>query len=120
MTFSIIMGEKKAGRTLQLGDDNPLRTIDDKNAIPSHQGQTSQKNLLFLDITYGLNTSHRINIKSDQPDRNLQGYLIGHAALLAFLYSVLGFTKVITDKFKGTESIKIINRENIFKNPLQA
>ncbi len=50
MGFSFVMVIKHAGRTMQLADNNPLGSVDDKRAVICHQRNFAKIDLLLLDI----------------------------------------------------------------------
>ena len=50
MGFAAIMIEKHTGRTVQLGDDDALGTVDDKRTVLRHQGDFSHVDILLFDV----------------------------------------------------------------------
>ncbi len=105
---------------MQLIDNDPFRTIDNKHPVLGHQRQGTKKNFLLFDIANRLNPCFLINIKSNKAHGNLDRDIIGHAPFNAFFDGIFGLTKCITDKLQGTESVKIGKRKNILKDCLQA
>ena len=120
MGFAVIMGVKQARRTLQLVDYHPFRTVYHKDTVLGHQRQGTEKHFLLLDVPHRLYTGGFINIKGDQPNSDLNRYIMGHTPFNAFCNCILWFAKGIANKFEGTESVEIRDRKNVFKDGLQA
>ena len=74
---------------MQLRHDDPLGTIDDESSVLGHQRDISEIDFLFFDVPDALDSGLRVLVPDDQPDRHLERYGVGHAALLAFLDVVL-------------------------------
>ncbi len=70
-----------ARRTDELGDDDALRTVDDKSAAIGHQGKVSHEDILFLDLA---------GLLVEQAGAHTQGSRIGHIPGFALLNRVLG------------------------------
>ena len=113
------MGIEQTGRTLELGDNDPLGAVDHEYPIRSHQGQGAKEHLLFLDIPDRLDAGLLIHIKGDQPYHNFEWYLKCHAPLLAFLNGIFRFSKLISDKFQRTDAIEVIDRKNFLEYGLE-
>src|SRR3954447_8410051 len=84
MRLSTIMLKEHARRTMQLGHDDPLRTIYDERARVSHERNFTHVHFLFLDFLYGW--LGRFLVHYRQPNFCPQRGCIGKAALLAFFY----------------------------------
>ena len=68
-------------RTDELRDDHALRTVDDEGAVVGHQGEVPHEDLVLLDV---------VRFEVGHTDADLEGRLVGHVALLAFLDRVAG------------------------------
>ena len=112
MTFAIIVSIEKTWRTLQLRNNNPFCSVDDKNTVSGHQRKGPKKYFLFFDIPYRLNSCFRIHIKCDKPDNNFQRNLITHPSLLALFNSIFRLTKFIPYELKRTLAVKILYWKN--------
>ena len=68
-------------RTDQLRHHDALRAVDDEGPVVGHQREVPHEDLVLLDVV-GLEVGHA--------DADLEGRLVGHVALLAFLYRIAG------------------------------
>src|SRR5262249_21646430 len=75
--------EKYSGTTVQLADDNALRTVNDERAVLRHQRDFAEVDLLFLDVTNRLGAGIGILVENRETNDDLQRRCIGHASLLA-------------------------------------
>ena len=76
-----LMAVVHAGRTDDLGDNNPLRTVDDEGTAVGHHGEIAHEDLLLLDF---------VGLRVAQTDPHLDGLGVGSVPLLALLNGVLG------------------------------
>ena len=53
MGLALVVVEKHPRRTVHLGNDDPLRAIDDEGAVVGHQWHITHENVLFLDVADG-------------------------------------------------------------------
>src|ERR1035437_3857973 len=81
--------EKHARRAVQLADDHALGAVDDERAVIRHQRNLTEEHFLLFDVPDALLLRFGVLGIHRQPDRDLEGRRIGHAALLAFLHVVL-------------------------------
>jgi hypothetical protein len=81
--------EKHARRAVQLADNHALRAVDDERAVVRHQRNFTEEHFLLFDVPYALLLRFGILRIHGQPDGDLEGRRIGHAALLALLHVVL-------------------------------
>ena len=88
--FALIMIEEDARRAVHLANDDTLRAVDHKGALVGHERHVAHEDVLFLDITHRARTGFLVNIPDDEAQGHAQWCSIGYAALLAFLYIVLG------------------------------
>ena len=84
MGLAAIMVEEHPGRTMQLGDDDPLGAVDDEGAVVGHQRQFAHVDFLFPDFLDDLVVG--LLIVNLQPQNHAQRGRVGQAANLAFLY----------------------------------
>src|ERR1039458_4275273 len=81
--------EKDARRAVQLADDDALGAVDDERAVVGHERNLTKEHFLFLDVPDALLLGFGILGIHGQPDGDLEGSRIGHAALLALRHVVL-------------------------------
>src|ERR1017187_1769857 len=81
--------EKHARRTVQLADNHALGAVDDERAVVGHQRNFAEEHFLLFDVPDALFLGFGILGIHGQPDGDLEGRRIGHAALLALLHVVL-------------------------------
>ncbi len=62
MGLALVVIEENTGRTVQLTDNDPLGTVDDKCTIFGHQRDFAEIDLLFLDIADRLYTGLLVDI----------------------------------------------------------
>ena len=81
--------EEHAGRAVQLADNHALRAVDDERAVVGHQRNFAEEHFLFFDVPHALLLRFGVLGIYGQPDGDLEGRGISHAAFLAFLHVVL-------------------------------
>ena len=104
MRLALVMFEKDAGRTMQLGNDHTFRTVDDKRTGRSHQGQFTHIDFLllhFLDNGFG----RRLLVENNQTHLGTQRRRQCQATLLAFLDIERRITQRIGNKLKSRETV---------------
>src|ERR1700730_8855125 len=119
MTFAFVVIEKHPRRTVHLGNDDPLGSVDNERAVHRHQGHVSHIDILLLDILDRPCGGVGIDIEYDQAQGYFEWRGEGHAALAAFVDVIFRRLKLIFDKFEQRRVGKIRNRENRFENRLQ-
>ncbi len=88
-SLSLIRIEKHARGPMELADNNPLRSIDDKGTIGRHEGNFPKVYLLFLhrfDITPSCLI---VNIIEDQSEGHFDGRSVGGSFEDAFVNIIL-------------------------------
>src|SRR5690606_34202014 len=81
--LATVMVEEHTRRTVQLGDDDALGTVDDEGTVLGHQGDFPHVDFLFLDVLDRL--VRRLFVENDQTDFYPQRHGESHAAQHAFL-----------------------------------
>ena len=74
---------------MQLRNDDALSARDDERALFGHQRDLAEEDFLLLDVPHGLAVAAAVLLEDGQPDVDLQGRGVGHAALLALFGIVL-------------------------------
>ena len=119
MRLAAVVGVKKAGRALELVDNDPLGAVDDKHAIVGHQRQSTEEHLLLFNVAHRLNPGGLVVLESDQANGDFHRCLVGHAALNALLHRVFRHAKGIIGELKRAEAIEIIDGKYAFEYGLQ-
>ena len=102
---------------MQLGDDNPLGTIDDESTVLGHQGDLPHVNILLLDIFDRLRGGFLVI--NNQSDFNAQRAGIGGAAQHTFVNVKHGLTQRVINIFQRRVAAIADNREYRFKRCVQ-
>ena len=84
-----LLREEDARRTVELGDDDALGSVDDEGAVLGHQGDVAEEDLLFLGVAHRLDAGVRVLVVDEEPEGDLQRHGVGHAPLLALRHGVL-------------------------------
>ena len=98
--LSFIVIEEDARRAMQLRDNHPLRAINDKRAVLSHQGHLAHVDFLLLDIAQNLRAAGFAFVKNNQAQRGKQRRRVHHAALLALADIEHRSAEGVTDKIQ--------------------
>src|SRR5581483_3686527 len=85
MGLAAIVIEEHAGRAVELGDDHPLRAVDDEGAVVGHERQLAEIDLLLAHILDGLLGAGGLLVEHDQAHLHAQRRGIGEPAQLALL-----------------------------------
>src|SRR4030095_12835934 len=65
--------EEHARASVQLADDDALRSVDDKRAVGGHQRDLAEVDLLLFDIPDSFGAGLRILVENSEPDNDLKG-----------------------------------------------
>ena len=76
MGFAFIVVEEDARAAVQLGDDDPLGTIDDKGTVVGHERNFAHVDFLFLDVLDGAGSC--FTVVQNQTNFNAQRRGVGH------------------------------------------
>src|ERR1022692_988919 len=68
---------------MQLGHDDALGAVNDEGAVVRHQRDFAEEDFLFLDVADAFRPGGRVFGVDGEPDGDLQGRGVGHAAFLA-------------------------------------
>jgi hypothetical protein len=102
--------EEHARGTVQLGDDDPLRTVDDESAGRSHVGDVSQIDVLNPRVKVLV-----LGVGARKTEFRLQRDVVGKSALQAFLDRVLGRIDEIIDEAEFVVVPRVLDRENFLE-----
>src|SRR5712692_1520169 len=98
MGLPFVMFEEDPRRAVELANDHALGPVDHKSAVPSHQRNLTEVDLLLLDVSYIAAAGMSVHVEKDQPNCNLQRRRIGHPSLVTLFHIVLWLPKIITNK----------------------
>ena len=110
MCFAFIVVEEDARAAVQLGDDNPLGTIDNKGAVLGHERNFAHVYFLFLDVFDGAGSCFTVVQNHTKLDTQRRG--VGHSTDLAFFYVKYRLTQAIADILKLSTTGVTGDREN--------
>src|SRR4051812_20632404 len=83
------LGEEDARRTMELRDDDALRSVDDERTVVRHQRDVAEENFLFLGVAHVLDAGVGILVVDEEAEGDLQRNAVGHTPLLALFHRVL-------------------------------
>ena len=120
MGLALVVVEEHAGRTVHLGNDDPLGAIDDEGAIHGHERDIAHVDVLLLDVLYRLGTGFLVDIEHDEAQRHFQRRSVGHAALAALVDVIFRRLEFVAHEFQHRGAGEIGDRENRTEDGLQA
>ena len=110
MALTFVVIEEHTGRAVELGDDNPLSTVDNKGTVLSHQGDFPHVDFLLFNI---FNCFVRgVAIIDDQANLDAQRGGVSHAAQLALLNIERRRTEAVADILKRCIAGEALNRKH--------
>ena len=107
-----------AGRAMQLGDDDALRSVDDEGSLLRHHGDFPEIDLLLLHIADRLRSP--AVVPGDESNRHLERSRIGHSAREAILHVVFRLLEGVTHELERRGVIEILDRKDRVEHRLQA
>lgn len=116
--LATVVIEEHARRTVQLGDDDTLSTVDDEGTVLGHQGDFPHVDFLLLDVLDRF--VRRLFVENDQAHFHPQRNREGHAAQNALLDIECRVAEAIADVFQRCIAGIADNRENGFEGRMQA
>ena len=119
MGFDLILVEKDAGGAMKLADDHPFCAIDDKCSILRHQRDFAKIDFLLLNGFDASDFGLFIHIPDDESNRHLNGCGIRHAPQETLVHIVFGLRQAITDEFKRSRFVKVLNWKDGLKDRLK-
>ena len=99
MALAFVVIEEHTGRAVELGNDNPLSTVDHEGTVLGHQGDFPHVDFLLFDILDGL--VRRVAIIDDQANLDTQRSGIGHATQLTLFDIECRRTETVADVLQG-------------------
>ena len=112
-----IMVEEHPGGTVQLGNNDPLRTVDDEGAVLRHHGHFAHVDFLLFDFLDGLVA--RLFIVDDELDRHPKRHGVGGAPENAFFNVEGGLAEAIAHVIQGSIARVARDGENGFEGRVQ-
>jgi len=115
--LAAIVLEEHAGGAVELGNDDPLSTVDDKGASSGHERNFAHVHFLLLHFLHGVGS---FPIHDDQPYPGAQGGGEGQATLLTFLDVKGRLGQLIADELQTRISRMGNDGENGAESSLKA
>jgi hypothetical protein len=113
MGLALVVIEEHTWRTVELGNNNTLGTIDNEGTVLGHQGHFAHVDFLLFNVLDRL--VGRFLIVNDKADLHPQRRCIGYAPKLAFLDIKNRLANTITDVFERGIARVTDNREYGFE-----
>ena len=119
MGLALVVVKKDAGRTVELGDDDPLGAVDDEGPGLGHERHFAHVDFLFLNILDDLGTGRGIAVIDDQAQQDAQGGGVGGAAQMALAHVEGRLAETVTDVLQHRVPGVALDRENGFEGGMQ-
>ena len=103
---------------MQLGNNDPLRSVDDEGSVLGHHGDFPEVDLLLLHIPDRLRSS--AVVPGDESNRHLERSRIGHSTREAILHVVFRLLEGVTHELERRGVIEILDRKDRVEHRLQA
>jgi len=97
MGLAAVVLEEHAGGTVQLGDDDPLGTVDDERTGGGHERNLAHVHFLLLHFLHGIRS---FPVHDHQAHLGAQGGGEGQAPLLTFLDVEGGLGQLVADELQ--------------------
>ena len=118
--FTLVVVKEHARRTVHLGNDNTLSTVNDEGAVGGHQRHIAHEHVLFFDVFNRLRTCVFIDIKYDQTQGHLERCCVSQVALHTFFDVELRLFKLVFYELKNCRFVEVFNREYRLENAFNA
>ena len=118
MGLAFIVIEEHTWRTMQLGNNHSLGTVNDERAVFRHQRHFAHVYFLLFNIFDCF--VRRLFVVNDQANFDTQRGRIGHTAKNTFFYIKRGFAKAVTHVLKCCVSRKANDGKYRFEGGMQA
>jgi len=103
--------EENAGRTVQLGDDDPFGTVDDKGSLVGHVGNGSQVDILHYRIEILM-----FRVGTVKLQLGLQGHTESKSPFNAFVDAVTRGINLVIYELENKIVACVGNREILLEN----
>ena len=113
MGLTLVVIEEHTRRTVELGNNNALGTVDNEGTVLGHQGHFAHVDFLLFNVLDRL--VGRFLIVNDKTDFHAQRRCIGYAPKLAFLDIKNRLANTVTDVFERGIARVTDNREYGFE-----
>ncbi|MNZ91070.1 hypothetical protein D3C78_1100440 [compost metagenome] len=118
MGLATVVVEEHTRRTVQLGNDHTLGTVDNEGTVLSHQGDFTHVDFLLFDVLDRF--VRRFLVEDDQAHLDPQWDREGHATQDTFLHIEGGFAQAIAYVLQGSIAGVADDREYRFEGRVQA
>ena len=118
--LALVVVEEDAGRAVELRHDHALGAVHHEGAVPGHQRDLAEVDLLLLHVLDGAGAALRVDVPDHQLDRHLERRGERHAALMALVDVVLGLAERVADELERGGLVEVLDREDRLEDRLQA
>ncbi|MNG97286.1 hypothetical protein D3C79_563950 [compost metagenome] len=118
VSLATVVVEEHTRRTVQLGNDHTLGTVDNEGTVLSHQGDFTHVDFLLFDVLDRF--VRRFLVEDDQAHLDPQWDREGHATQDTFLHIEGGFAQAIAYVLQGSIAGVADDREYRFEGRVQA
>ena len=74
---------------MELGNNDPLSSVDDERTAVRHERDFTEVNFLLLNVLNALDVGFLIHVPNNESDNDLEGSGKAHTALTAFIDRIL-------------------------------
>ena len=118
VSLAAVVVEEHAWRTVQLGNDNTLGTVDNEGTVFSHQGDFTHVDFLLFDVLDRF--VRRFFVENDQAHFHPQRDGVGHATQYALFDIKCRLAQTIANVLQGSIAGVADDRENRLEGRMQA
>ena len=108
------LSEENTRRTVQLGNDDTLGTVDHESTVARHVRNCTQEHILNKRTEVLM-----VRIRTIQLHLGLQGYAIGQATLQTLLYGVSRGINIVIQELKDEIITRVGDREVLCEHLIQ-
>jgi len=118
--LALVVVEEHTGRAVELRDDDSLRPVHHEGAVPGHERDLAEVDLLLLHVLDRTDTAVRVDVPDDELDGHLERGGVGHAPLVTLLDIVLGLRQRKADELERGGLVEVLDGEDGLEDRLQA
>ena len=109
-----VLSEEHTRRTVQLGNDDTLSTVDNERTVGRHIGNGAKEHVLNHSTEVLV-----VGISAIQLQLSLQGYAIGETALQTLVNGVAGRVDIVIQELKHEVITRVGDREVLGEHLIQ-
>ena len=118
--LALVVVEEHTGRAVELRDDDSLRPVHHEGAVPGHERDLAEVDLLLLHVLDRTDTAVRVDVPDDELDGHLERGGVCHAPLVTLLDIVLGLRQRKADELERGGLVEVLDGEDGLEDRLQA